>query len=435
MRRIAREPRKWKKKVSERREAIKAMREIAGLDDLDVKVSLIQALIPVGLERVNELLQEEVNRLAGPKGKHGKENTRWGSQGGSVYLRDQKTPIVVPRVRNKMNDIEVPLHSYQKLQQPYREDKQIFEKLLNGISTHKYQESAELVPEVFGLSASNMSKRFKYVTAAKLRLSQTRRLSSYDFVAIFIDGKRFAEEGIIIFLGITTEGKKVILGIEQMSTENHRAVGQFFDKLLQRGLRFEEGLLFIVDGSRGIIKAINQRFRGHSLIQRCQWHKRENVVSYLSKPQQTIWRGKLQTAYAQTTYTETKSALTKLSSELEGINSFAASSLQEGLEETLTIYRLKLSTEPRKSFSTTNCIESIMSQVERYTQRVSRWRNGEHIKRWVASGLLEVEPRLRKVNGWRYMNLLRNRIQEELKLQQQEQNEDVNKQELIQAGV
>ena len=376
MRSVARDKREWKEKVSERRETAKAMTAMDGINDTDVKVEFIQALIPIGLKAVGEMLKEEVEKLAGPKKKHGKTNTRWGSQNGSVYLRDQKISIDVPRVRNKTNNIEVPLTSYQKLQKPYREDEQTFKKLLNGISTHKYRESAEFVPEVFGLSASNMSRRFKYATAAKLRLLQTRRLSSYDWTAIFIDGKRFAEEGIMIAVGITQEGKKVILGIEQMATENHRAVIQFFDKLISRGFRFEKGLLFIVDGSKGIIKAINQRFRGYAIIQRCQWHKRENVVSYLSKPQQAIWRRKLQTAYAQTTYAEAKAALTKLGNELEQINSSAAGSLREGLEETLTIYKLKLSTELRKSFSTTNCIESIMSQVERYTNRVSRWRNG-----------------------------------------------------------
>jgi putative transposase len=434
MRSVARKSRRWKKKVSERREAIKDMREMAGIDDLDVKVSLIQALIPAGLERVNELLQEEVKKLAGTKGRHGKDNVRWSRQWGSVYLSDQKVPVEVPRVRNKLDNIEMPLESYQKLQRPHQTDKHVFKKLLNGLSMNRYAESAELVPEVFGISPSNMSQRFKKATTAKLRHLQIRSLRGYDFTAMFIDGKRFADEGIMIAVGITIKGEKVILGIEQMATENHRAVVQFFDKLISRGLRFEQGLLFIVDGSKGIIKAINQKFRGYAVIQRCQWHKRENVVSYLSKPQTAIWRRKIQTAYGQTTYTEAKSALTKLGNELQEINSSAAGSLREGLEDTLTIYKLKLSTELRKSFSNTNCIESIMAQVEQYTQRVDRWRNGAHMQRWVAAGLLEIEPRLRKVNGWRYMNLLRDRIQEELKRQQQEQSEDVNEQELVRVG-
>ena len=311
MKRIARTPRRWKRKVSERRQAMKEITAMGEINNTDVKVEFIQALIPLGLKAVNNMLQKEVEMLAGIKHKHGKINTRWGSQDGSVYLRDQKIPINVPRIRNKAGDTEVSLTSYQKLQQPYREDEQIFKKLLNGISTHRYRESAELVPEVFGISSSNMSQRFKKVSTAKLRHLQIRSLKRYDFTAMFIDGKRFAEEGIVIAMGITIKGEKVILGIEQMSTENHRAVVQSFDKLLGRGMCFEQGLLFIVDGSKGIIKAIKQKFREYAVIQRCQWHKRENVVSYLSKPQQAIWRRKLQTAYSETTYIEAKAALNK----------------------------------------------------------------------------------------------------------------------------
>ena len=116
MRSVTRKRRKWKRKVMERREAIKTLQGMVGIDDLDVKVSLIQALIPAGLERVNELLQAEVKRLAGPKGKHGKINTCWGKQWGSIYLGDQKTPLEVPRLRNKTLDGEISLETYRKLQ-------------------------------------------------------------------------------------------------------------------------------------------------------------------------------------------------------------------------------------------------------------------------------------------------------------------------------
>lgn len=98
---------------------------------------------------MNEKLQAEVKALAGEKHRHGKENVRWGRQGGSVYLLDQKVPVEVPRVRNKIRDVEVPLAYYQKFQEPYRDDEQVFKKLLNGLSTHRYRECAELAPEVF----------------------------------------------------------------------------------------------------------------------------------------------------------------------------------------------------------------------------------------------------------------------------------------------
>jgi putative transposase len=434
MRRVPRKRRGWKKKVLDRREAVRTTQEMGEIDDLDVKISLVQELIPIGLERVNELLQAEVVRIAGSRGQHGKENTRWGNQWGSVYLADQKIPVQIPRVRNKTQETEVALESYRKLQRPYRADEQVFKKLLNGLSMRKYGESAEIVPEVFGLSASNMSKRFKVVTTGKLRRLMSRDLSRHDFVAMFIDGKRFAEEGIVVAVGITIEGEKVMLGLAQMNTENHRAVEEFFDDLLERGLRFEHGLLFIVDGSRGLIKGIRRKFSDQAVIQRCQYHKRENVVSHLGKGLQTRWRGKLQAAYLKETYSQAHAALTALAQELEQINPTAANSLKEGMSDTLTLHRLGLNRILTRSFSNTNCIESILAQVEQYTGRVDRWRNGAHIQRWVAAGLLEVEPRLRRVNGWRQLPLLRDKIKEELARRHREKQVSLE-QELTEAGV
>lgn len=418
---IAKKRRKWKKKVTQRRKALKDMMSLNEIGDIDVKMTLIQALIPVGLEAVNKELQKEVILLAGEKHIHGKENVRWGSQGGSVYLLDQKVPMMTPRVRNKRYNLEVPLTSYQRLQEPYQAGEQVFKKLLNGLSTHRYRECAELAPEVFGISASNLSKRFKYATAAKLRQLQERRLDRYDFVAVFIDGKRYADDGLMIALGITLEGQKVILGIEQIATENSRALEQFFSNLIDRGLRYEEALLFIVDGSKGIAKAIRKVFPSSYVIQRCLYHKIENVISYLPKGLQMIWRAKLRAAYKETKYEAAKRALGKLEAELEDINPSAAASLREGIEETLSLHRLGIYPELGKSFSSTNCIESVMSQLGQYTDKVDRWRGGSHIQRWAAAGLLEIEPRLNKIYGYRYLNLLKMKLREEIKTRREKQ--------------
>lgn len=414
MKSIAVKKRKWKQKVSQRRRALQEMMGLKDINDIDVKVALIQALIPEGLEAVNEKLQEEVNRLAGREYRHGKENTRWGRQPGSVYLSDQKVPILVPRIRNKLRNVEVPLEYYKRFQEPYQGDEQVFKKLLNGLSTHKYRESAELVPEVFGISASNLSRRFKYASAAKLKQLQERQLEKYDFVAIVIDGKRFAEDGLMIALGITIEGTKIVLGIEQMATENHRPIAQFLEKLIERGLRYEDGILFIVDGSKGILKAIGQIFPLCGVIHRCHYHKTENVVSYLPKGLQMIWRAKLRAAYRQTKYEAALRSLEKLAAELHDINPSAEASLKEGLDETLSLHRLGLYAELGKSLSSTNCIESVMSQLGQYTDKVDRWRGGSHIQRWAAAGLLALEPRLQKTRGFRYLNLLRAQLQQEI---------------------
>ena len=178
---------KAKVKISEKRKQVKSMLEKMKNEDLDVTITLIQELIPNGLMAAKEEMEKEVNRLTGKKYKHGKENVSWGSQPGSIYLRDQKIPIEVPRVRNKKGKKEVTLKTYQKLQEPYKADKQTMLKLLCGISMHKYAKCAELVPEVFGISASNLSKRFRQGTAAKVRRLKTRSLSLDDFICIFIE--------------------------------------------------------------------------------------------------------------------------------------------------------------------------------------------------------------------------------------------------------
>lgn len=433
---VAREKRKWKVKVVEKRKAVKEMMELFNnnddKEDLDLTVEFIQALIPLGLEAVGEKLKKEVTMLAGTRYKRDdKKAYRWGSQDGSVYLYDQKIPVRVPRLRDKYLNEELPLETYQKLQKPLRGDRQTLLKLLNGISTHKYKECSELIPEVFGLSPSNLSRRFKKTTAAALTKLQTKRLDDYDFVAIFIDGKRYHKDNIMITMGVTADGRKVIIGIDQTNTENSRSISQMIDKMITRGLKYDEGLLFIVDGSKGLIKAIRDKFREYAFIQRCRWHKRENVISYLNDDQAELCKRELQKAYSKTTYREAKAALMTLHNELTSVNMSAAESLMEGLEETLTIHRLGLFTELGRSFTSTNCIESIMSQVGQYTDKVDRWRDSGHIHRWVAASLLEIEPRLNKINGWRYLKLLRLKMREEIK---KGQPDAVEKEDLVAVG-
>jgi putative transposase len=428
---IPKNKRKWKTKVIQKRDMTKAMLEELKTDDLNIKAALIQALIPAGLECVCEELQKEVINLVGERYKHGKVNTRWGSQPGSVYLQEQKIPLMVPRVRNKELSRDIPLKMYQSLQNPYLSDKQTILKLLNGISTHKYQRCAELVPAVFGISPSNLSRRFKKNTGDMIRMLKTRSLSDYDFVCVFIDGKRYAKDGLLVSLGITIDGKKIILDIEHSHTENSQVMSQLIDKLIERGLRFEEGLLWIVDGSKGIINAIKSKLQEYAFIQRCQYHKQQNVTGYLNDAQQQIVKNKLKQAYKKTTYKEAHASLSALYRELSNVNISAANSLQEGLEETLTLHSLGLSPELCKSLNSTNCIESIMSQLGQYTDKVDRWHNSYQLLRWTGASLLEIEPRLNKIHGHRYLHLLRHKMKQEIKRRQENKYGSIKQKEPV----
>jgi transposase-like protein len=404
---VSRKRGKAKIKIEEKRNAAMSKIVDAYSEDIDVQISVIQDLIPLGLKAVAEKLQNEVKMLAGKKYSRGGDNARWGSQNGSVYLRDEKFPINVPRVRNTRTNEEVQLDSYQRLQEPFDDDENIMRRLLHGLSTHKYHESSTLAAEAFGISASNLSKRFKRCSADKLKSLQERSLNGHDIVAVFVDAKRYAKDGIIVALGITMAGTKIVLGIEQIHSENASAIGQWFDKLIARGLRFEQGILFVVDGSKGIHKAIEQKFGAYAIIQRCRWHKRENVVSYLGKSDQVVFRRRLQDAYSKTNYKESVSALKHIHRELEKINISAANSLLEGLDETLTIHELGLSVELARSLSTTNCIEGFMSQLGAYTDKVDRWQNSNQIQRWTATSALDIEPRLHRIKGHEFLKVLR----------------------------
>jgi putative transposase len=397
-------------RIGSKRKPKVAVEEMARRSNLKAKVELIQALIPIGLEAVAEELKQEVEQLAGIK--HSRQgglpgHYRWGSQEGSIYLSDQKLRVRVPRVRDVIKKREVPLESYRLLQEPRNADEGVMRRILSGLSCRNYEGCAEAVPEAFGISSSTISRRFIKVSANKLRELIERDLSGYDFVALFMDGKSFAQDEIIIALGVTMSGEKVILGFIQAATEKEGVVRDFLHELIDRGLPMEQGLLCIIDGAKGIRSAIQKVFGERALVQRCQWHKRENVVDYLPKHLKGTWRRKLQRAYEKPTYEEVKAALERLKPELKLINVSALCSLEEGLEETLTLHRLGLFPELGVSFKTTNCIESLMALLSRYTNKVDHWRNSSQKHRWVSTALLEIEPGLRKVKGYKKLWKLR----------------------------
>jgi len=312
-------------------------------DRLDARVALIQALIPIGLEAVAKELEAEIRRLAGPKHKRTgciPGAVRWGRQRGSIYLADQKLPITYQRVRDLPRKRELPLPTYQRFQHPRAADLGLFRKALFGLSCRDYAAAAEAVPEAFGLSPSSISRRFIRASATQLQALQERRLKPYDVVALVLDGKTFAEDSMVIALGITLTGEKVILGFVQTATENETVCAAFLRELLERGLRIEQGLLVVIDGAKGLRKAVQTVFGDHAVVQRCQWHKRENVLAYLPKGQRATFRRKLQAVYERSSYPEAKAALLRIRQELRLVNESAVKSLDEGFEETLTLHRL-----------------------------------------------------------------------------------------------
>lgn len=378
------------------------------LDDGTAMLAMIQELIPLGLKAVGDALRQEVTALAGPRYERDDAHpalVRWGRQPGSIYLADQKVPISVPRVRDRAVGREVPLTTYEHFQTPRALDVGLFRRVLGGLSCREYEAAAEAVPQAFGLAKTSVSRRFIRASARALRHLTERRLDDAEWLVLVLDGKTFAADAIVMALGVTRSGEKRLLGLIQTATENKRVCAAFLRELQERGFRAPAGLLVVLDGSKGLRAAVREVF-GDVPVQRCQWHKRENVMSYLPKHEQPAWRRKLQAAYAHPSYDDAKRALHRLGRELAVVNESAARSLEEGLDETLTLHRLKVVSELGVSFKTTNLIESVMARVEAKTARVDRWRTSDQKLRWCASALLAAEAKFRRVKGCKHLPLL-----------------------------
>jgi len=387
--------------------------------DVETKVECIQALIPLGLMRIQELLEDEVRTLAGARYERKTAHLpgrRHGSNPGSVRLAGQRHPLRLPRVQHLAGG-EIPLESLAHLRGTGQLDEVLLKRVLYGISCRNYEAAAAAVPGAIGLSSSTVSRSFTQASAKQLKGLQERDLSELDLLAIFLDGKTFADMTMVIAVGITLTGEKHVLGFVETGTENEAVLTPFLQELEERGLTSSQGLLVIIDGGKGLRAAVRQAFGTSALVQRCQWHKRENVVRHLPKGEQATWRRRLQRAYQRPTYAEAKAALTRLQTELEDRNQSAARSLAEGLEETLTLHRLGVFALLGLSFKTTNCLESINALVEERCAKVDRWRNSNQRQRWLATALLDIEPRLRRVKGYRHLPKLREALQRNVNIE------------------
>jgi putative transposase len=385
---------------------------------MDVQLSIVANHLDICKAVINSLLQTAVQQQAGPRycrirpaeGNY----SRWGFNPGSVRIGNQKLSVAVPRIVDKTTGQVDNVGLYDALKDlPEQKEEMVFS-VLKGLSTRDYSQVASQLLDSFGLSASSISRHFIEHSSKAVEAFSARPLEEEQYVALFIDGKHLAGEQMIIVLGITAEGVKQPLDVIQSSTENSRCIKDMLSGLISRGLQYEQGLLVVTDGSKGIHKAVEATFGHYAVLQRCQWHKRENVVSYLKESEQAAMRKALQRAYSHSQYATAKAALEQIADELKTRNVHAANSLLEGLEQTLTIQRLGLHEHLSSSFTTTNCIESLNSQVDKYVHKVKHWMHSDQRNRWVIMALSEAEKHLHKVNGHKHLHLLKQALQQQI---------------------
>ncbi|MGH7839163.1 MAG: IS256 family transposase, partial [Candidatus Binataceae bacterium] len=294
-----------------------------------------------GLQIIRAVIEDEVRRRVGPR--HHPDAAagcvRWGQQPGYVVFAGQKVAVERPRVRTRQGQ-EVELENYARLQHDGRRQRAVREGIVAGLTSRSYHRAVESVLDGYGIAKSSVSREFVQASAAQLKELCERKLDGLELVAILIDGIHLGRQVLVVALGIENTGKKHVLGLWQGATENTAVVKDLLEDLVARGLNTERRYLFVIDGAKALRAAIERVFGERAEVQRCQIHKRRNVKEYLPKNAQGDYDRRIRNAYAMTNYAEAKAELGKIFRQLERINPSAAHSLEEGLEETLTVHRL-----------------------------------------------------------------------------------------------
>lgn len=365
--------------------------------------ALWDTVVLSGLAFVEEQLEAERTVLCGPRYAHQaqREAVRTGRVPSSLALGGRRVKVERPRARSTAgHELSLPSWRAWSTRDPLNE--RAFEQMVLGVSTRRYARSLEPLPHeaaVHGIGKSAVSERFVAGTKRKLDELMRRDLSGLGLAALMIDGVRFAEHVILAAIGIDQHGRKHVLGLREGATENAAAVRALLADLIERGLDGDHCLLVVIDGAKALRKAVGEVFGRRALIQRCQAHKRRNVLEALPERLRPETHRALNRAYAADDVKRARRLLEHLAQQLENAHPGAAASLREGLDETLTVMRLKLPRGLARVLSSTNLIENLFSRVREISRRVRHWQGGAMALRWTAAGVLEAERGFRRVVG------------------------------------
>jgi putative transposase len=355
-----------------------------------------------GLAALDELFREEAVALAGPKGRHQTPRTHhhWGTTATELTFGGRRVQVHRPRVRQTMGgEATLPAVAAFRSRDPLTA--RMMQQLLAGVSARHYEASLEARPSgrrLRGSSKSAVSRAVVRRTRQRLQEQLTRRLEGLEVVALFVDGVVVAQQTVIVALAITREGRKVPLGLRLGSTENAVVCTELLQDLLARGLTLNGRVLCVIDGGKGLRKALGDVLGDAAMIQRCQLHKGRNLDALVPKARQGYVRAVLRRAYRAASAPAARRQRTALATWLETHgHADAATSVREGLEETLTVLKLGLPPTLRRFFATTNCIENLIGTLRHVTRNIKRWRDGDMRRRWIGLGLLRAAERFRRI--------------------------------------
>jgi len=394
-----------------------ALGELVG----SAKEGLLALSVGVGLGVLAELMEEEVDEVVGPKGRHDAERVavRHGREAGEVTLGGRRVPVERPRVRSADGASELPLQTYAHFADRDPLTKVVLERMLAGVSTRRYERVQEPVgeqveAEARSTSKSSVSRQFVARTRENLEALMQRRLDDVRLAVLMLDGVDLKGRTNVVALGITTDGVKVPLGLWEGSTENAAVATALLSDLVGRGLDVEQGVLCVLDGAKALRKAVRDVLGVATPVQRCVRHKERNVLDHLPERDRPTVKQRLRRAWARDDHERALDELRTLAGELERSHPGAATSLREGMEETLTLQRLGIRGSLKATLASTNPCESMIECVRRSSRNVKRWQSGDMALRWTAAGMLEAERQFRRVIGYRDLAKLAIAIERDL---------------------
>ena len=407
----------------------------------DLRISVDRFCLLAGVEALGEMLAEEAARpgpeaeaLCGPRHARSAEwrAHRWGMADSELAWQGVKIKVTRPRVRD-LSGKEMKLASWQALSDPDLPRAWAMNLMVLNVSTREYGRAVRLPagdpPAVKGdaTSKSAVSRRFVALTRKKLKAWLGSDLSAHDPLVVQVDGPEVGDHLLVAAIGVDGEGHKHVLGIAEGATENAATVQALLDNLTDRGLEPEIPRLFIVDGAKALSKAIRGTFGRAAAIQRCRIHKGRNIVERLDEHLHASVKKALRQAWEQDDAAKAERLPRNLARRLELQAPGVSASILEGLDEILTVIRLGLPHQPRRSLARANAIENAIGTVRTVTRNVTRWRNAEMALRWTAAGLQEAQKSFRRLKAYKQLPILRRALQDRMAEAKANSNLEVKK--------
>lgn len=359
------------------------------------------------LELVSELYLQEVEEICGkPFSRKGEDGFyRGGSDPSTVLVNGQRIVVKKPRVKSAGREVE--LHTHRALREHDMLSERITNHMLKGVSSRNYDRLLEELEGGLGLKKSAVSKAFVKGSKQILDDINGRLLADHDWLALMIDGIEFSGRHVIVALGITTKGKKLILGLREGDTEDGEIVKDLLQNLIDRQFNREQAFLVVIDGSKALRKGVRRVFGDLCPVQRCVRHKERNALKYLPWRHHGEFRRKWKLIHGMANYIDAKREYDALIHWLSRINLEAQKSVEEAEEETLTVVKLGAPAKLRSTLLSTNPIESAFNGVRTATKRIKHWRRGnDQVARWAAATLADVAKRFKLIPGHKEIPLL-----------------------------